>query len=64
LISQDVNPPGYIEKTVMEKIKFQWKTLRKAFMDMNIEKTGSIVPKELKFYLTHWGFGGLSDDQF
>ena len=48
----------------MEKIKFQWKTLRKAFMDMNIEKTGSIVPKEFKFYLTHWGFGGLSDDQF
>lgn len=31
---------------------------------MNIEKTGVITQKELKFYLTYWGFGGLSDDQF
>ena len=39
-----------LEKIVLEKIKFQWKTLRKAFMDLNLEKTGSISPEELKFY--------------
>jgi len=39
-----------LEKTVLEKIQFQWKTLRKAFMDLNIEKTGSISPHELRFY--------------
>lgn len=39
-----------LEKTVLDKIKFQWKTLRKAFMDLNMEKSGSILPEELKFY--------------
>lgn len=29
-----------LEKTVLDKIKFQWKTLRKAFMDLNMEKSG------------------------
>jgi hypothetical protein len=31
-----------IEKTIIDKIKFQWKTIRKAFIDLNKEKTGSI----------------------
>lgn len=39
-----------LEKTVLDKIKFQWKTLRKAFMDLNMEKSGQILPEELKFY--------------
>ena len=29
-----------LEKTILDKIKFQWKTLRKAFMDLNMEKSG------------------------
>ena len=33
---------GDIETKILEKIKFQWKTLRKAFGDLNVEKTGSI----------------------
>lgn len=28
--------------TVLEKIKFQWKTLKKAFSDLNQEKSGAI----------------------
>ena len=24
-------------------------------MDLNLEKTGSIKPEELKYYLEHWG---------
>ncbi len=52
-----------LEKTVLDKIQFQWKTLRKAFMDLNMEKTGSIAPEELRFYFKHWGLN-LTDEQF
>ena len=52
-----------LEKIILEKIKFQWKTLRKAFMDLNLEKTGSISPAELKFYFQHWGLT-LNNSQF
>lgn len=47
----------------MEKIKFQWKTLKKAFSDLNQEKSGSIKPEELRSYLNHWGLY-LTEDQF
>lgn len=47
----------------MDKIQFQWKTLRKAFMDLNMEKSGSIMPEELRFYFKHWGLN-LTDEQF
>lgn len=56
--------PGQLERTVLEKIKFQWKTLRKAFMDLNVKKSGAIEPKELWFYFEHWGLGGISEQQF
>jgi hypothetical protein len=39
-----------LEKTIIEKIKLQWKTIRKAFCDLNKEKTGAINPEELRFY--------------
>lgn len=44
-----------LEKKIIDKIQFQWKTLRKAFMDLNIEKTGKISQRELRFYLNFWG---------
>jgi Ca2+-binding EF-hand superfamily protein len=50
-----------LEKTVLDKIQFQWKTLRKAFMDLNMEKSGSIMPEELRFYFQHWGLN-LTDE--
>jgi len=52
-----------IEQTVIEKIKFQWKTLKKAFIDLNSEKTGAIRPEELKHYLHHWGLF-INETQF
>lgn len=42
---------------------FQWKTLRKAFMDLNIEKTGKISRREFKFYLNFWGLE-ITEDEF
>jgi len=49
--------------TVLEKIKFQWKTLKKAFSDLNQEKSGAILPHELRSHLRHWGLS-LTDQQF
>lgn len=54
---------GDIEAKILEKIKFQWKTLRKAFMDLNVEKTGVISKKEFKFYLEFWGMD-ISEEAF
>lgn len=50
-------------KKFIEKVQFQWKTLKKAFTDLNSAKSGAIMPSELKYYLTHWGFY-LTDSQF
>ena len=43
-----------IEK-IMEKISFQWKTMRDAFIALDHSRTGSIIKKDLWFYLAHWG---------
>lgn len=32
-------------------------------MDLNMEKSGSISPEELRFYFKHWGLN-LTDEQF
>jgi len=47
----------------VEKVQFQWKTLKKAFSDLNMAKSGSIVPNELRNYIKHWGYY-LNDEQF
>lgn len=47
----------------IEKVQFQWKTLKKAFSDLNTAKSGSIMPSELKNYMKHWGYY-LSEEQF
>lgn len=54
---------GDVEKMILEKVKFQWKTLRKAFMDLCIEKTGVISKNEFKFFLHFWGMD-ISEDDF
>lgn len=40
---------------ILEKFQNQWKSIKKAFSDLNKGKTGAINPDELKSYLTHWG---------
>jgi Ca2+-binding EF-hand superfamily protein len=37
--------------------------MRKAFMDLNHEKTGTISKQELKFFLKYWGLE-MSDEEF
>lgn len=52
-----------LERTIIDKIKFQWKTIRKAFSDMNKERDSAISEDELRFYLQHWGLN-LTEEQF
>ena len=48
---------------VLEKFQMQWKSIKKAFSDLNKGKTGAINPDEVKNYLNHWGLT-ISNDQF
>ena len=52
-------------QTVIEKITTQWKTIRKAFSDMNkdVKATGFLSQGELRFYLDHWGLN-VTDEEF
>ena len=61
--AKDALMDGDIEDKILQKIKFQWKTLRKAFQDLNVEKTGKISRKELKYYLNFWGME-ITEDEF
>lgn len=54
---------GDLKKIIIEKIMFQWKTVRKAFMDLNTDKDGKISPEEMKFQFDFWGLK-ISDKQF
>jgi len=54
---------GDIEGKIRDKIKYQWKTMRKAFNDLNIEKTGRISKNEFKYFLNFWGMD-ISDKEF
>lgn len=46
---------GDTYQMVLEKMMFQWKTVRKAFMDLNTEKDGTITREELKYQFDFWG---------
>jgi EF-hand domain pair len=50
-------------KRILDKISSQWKTLKKAFSDLNQEKNGWISEVDLKKYLTNWGFN-ITEEQF
>jgi Ca2+-binding EF-hand superfamily protein len=54
---------GDITAKILQKINFQWKTLRKAFNDLNIEKTGRISKNEFKYFLAFWGMD-ITDAEF
>ena len=50
-------------KRILDKISTQWKTLKKAFSDLNQGKNGWISEVDLKRYLVNWGFN-ITDEQF
>lgn len=50
-------------KKFIEKVQFQWRTLKKAFTDLNSARSGAILPTELDNFMKHWGFY-LNEEQF
>ncbi|CAI2381224.1 unnamed protein product [Moneuplotes crassus] len=50
-------------KRFFMKIQTQWKTLKKAFSDLNSSKNGWIQRDDLNRYLTNWGLD-LTENQF
>ena len=44
-----------LEQKVLEKITFNWKTMRRAFKGLDLDKTGYIAPHEFKHFLSTWG---------
>jgi Ca2+-binding EF-hand superfamily protein len=54
-----------LKQMVIDKIRYQWKTIRKAFQDMNkdVGTHGYISQHELKFYFNHWGLK-MSESMF
>jgi len=50
-------------KRFFSKIQTQWKTLKKAFSDLNQAKNGWIEKEDLQRYLNNWGLN-LTSEQF
>jgi len=52
-----------LEAKIFTKIQYQWKTLRKAFTNLNFDKSGAIRPQELRYMLNYWGID-VTEDRF
>ena len=47
---------GDVLGRLIDKIRQQWGTVRKAFKDFNADNDPYIDKDELIFFLSHWGF--------
>jgi Ca2+-binding EF-hand superfamily protein len=45
----------------MEKMKFTWKRIRKAFYSLDLDKNGYISKENMQLYFSSWG---LTPEQF
>lgn len=55
---------GTLKNLIVDKMRIQWKTISKAFKDMNKDiHSDGISEDELRFYLNHWGLQ-MSDEKF
>lgn len=61
--AQELINTGDLEKKLIDKMSIQWKTLRKAFRDLNMEKTGKISKREFRYMLDFWGMD-ISEEEF
>ena len=61
LIASNLGNNDELQRKVMDKMKYQWKKIRKAFMNLNIEKSGAITKQDLTIYFSSWG---LTKEQF
>lgn len=56
LAAEAIMPDVHILTKLIDKIKQQWSTVRKAFKDFNEDNDPFIDKSELIFFLQHWGF--------
>ena len=53
-----------LKSLIIDKMRIQWKTISKAFKDMNKDiHTDGISREELRFYLNHWGLN-MTDERY
>lgn len=51
-----------LENQILEKIQFQWKTVRSAFMNINSDRNGNIDKDEFIYFLRFWGMKFEEED--
>ena len=56
LAAEAIMPDSIVLGKLIEKIRQQWSTVRKAFKDFNEDNDPYIDKDELIFFIKHWGF--------
>jgi hypothetical protein len=46
---------------ILEKVRAQWKSIRKSFHDLSRDKSGFVEPEEIRYFLNHWGIDVKED---
>ena len=61
IIASNLGNHEELETKVMEKMKFTWSRIRKAFANLDLDKSGFISKENLQLYFSSWG---LTKEQF
>lgn len=54
LIASNLGNNEELTRKVMDKMKYTWKKIRKAFMNLNLDKSGAITKADLALYFSSW----------
>ena len=61
LVASNLGNNKELERKVMDNLKYHWKKIRKAFMSLNLDKSGAITKQDLALYFSSWS---LTPEQF
>lgn len=61
IIAANLGNHEELETKVMEKMKFTWSRIRKAFSNLDLDKSGFISKENMQLYFSSWG---LTKEQF
>lgn len=54
MVASNLGRIDELETKVLDNMKFKWKKIRKAFMNLNLDKSGAITKKDLALYFSSW----------